>query len=103
MENIKQQLLDDTISRLKEKEAEIKKSDEEIELLAAKIKVEKLFFKLKDITEEVREDVKYSTEALEGMLMMERDKNNQLKREFEVLRLRKQIIRDKFEEEDFKY
>ncbi len=103
MENIKQHLLDGTVNELKEKDGEIKKSDEEIELLTAKIKVEKRFFELKDITDEIREDVKYSLEALEGMLMMEKDKNSQLKKEFEVLRIRKQVIRDKFEEGDFKY
>lgn len=101
MKNIKQQLLDDTINELKEKEIEIEKSDEEIRLLEARVKVEKIFFELKDITEEIREDVKYSLEALEGMLMMEKDKNSQLKRDFEVLKIRKQVISDKFEKEDF--
>lgn len=101
MENIKQQLLDEIINELKEKENEIKKSSEEIKLLEARIKVEKIFFELKDITEEIREDVKYSLEALEGMLILERNKNTQLKRDFEVLRIRKQVIRDKFEEGDF--
>lgn len=103
MENIKQQLLDCTVNELKEKEAEIKKSGEEIELLTAKIKVEKRFFGMKDISDEIREDVKYSLEALEGMLTMEKDRINQLKKDFEILRIRKKIIKDKFEEGDFKY
>jgi hypothetical protein len=102
MENIKQHLLGDTISEFKAKEAEIKKSDEEIKILEAKIKVEKRFFELKDITEEMREDVKYSLQALEGMAMMEKERNANLRKELEMLRVRKQVI-NKFEEEDFKY
>ena len=102
MENIKQHLLDDTTSEIKGKEADIKKSDEEIKILEAKIKVEKRFFELKDITEETREDVKYSLQALESMAMMEKERNAQLKKDFELVMARKQVI-NKFEEEDFKY
>ena len=57
MENLKQHLIDNTIKKFKEKEEEIEKSNKELELLDAKVKVEKRFFELKDIEEDMREDV----------------------------------------------
>jgi hypothetical protein len=102
MEDLKQQLLDDTIKVFKEKEEEIEKSNKELELLDARVKVEKRFFELKDITEEMKEDVKYSLQALESMVIMEKERNAELKKESELLKVRKQVI-NMFEKEDFRY
>ena len=102
MEDLKQQLLDDTIRGVKEKEEEIEKSNKEIEFLEARVKVEKRFFELKDIKEEMKEDVKYSLQALESMVMMEKERNSELRKESELLRVRKQVI-NMFESEDFRY
>ena len=55
---------------------------------------------MKDIPEELEEDVKYSIQALENMLAMEKNRNEGLKKELKMLQYRKQVI-NKFEEEDF--
>ena len=102
MEDLKQKLLDDTIKGFKEKEEEIEKSNKELELLDARVKVEKRFFELKDITEEMKEDVKYSLQALESMVIMEKERNAELRKESELLRVRKQVI-NMFENGDFRY
>ena len=57
---------------------------------------------MKDIEDGMKDDVKYSLQALEGMLIMEKDRNVQLRKDFDMLRARKQVI-NKFEEGDFKY
>ena len=102
MEDLKQQLIDNTIKEFKEKEEKIEKSNKELELLDAKVKVEKRFSELKDIKEDMREDVKYSLQALESMVMMEKERDTQLRKELEILRVRKQVI-NMFERGDFRY
>jgi hypothetical protein len=102
MEDLKQQLIDNTIKEFKEKEEKIEKSNKELELLDAKVKVEKRFSELKDIKEDMREDVKYSLQALESMVMMEKERDTQLRKELEILRVRNQVI-NMFESGDFGY
>lgn len=99
MESIKQRLINDTIKELAEREEEIKKSDEELGLLGARLKVENKFAEMRDIPPEITEDVKYSVQALENMIVMEENRNAELKRDFEILRYRKQVI-NKFEDEE---
>ncbi|MCX6719829.1 MAG: hypothetical protein NTV36_01865 [Candidatus Staskawiczbacteria bacterium] len=70
--------------------------------MEARVKVEKRFFELKDIKEGMREDVKYSLQALESMVMMEKERNFELRKESELLRARKQVI-NMFESGDFRY
>jgi len=97
MINLKQYLIEDTNKKIKEIEEEIKKSDEESALLEAKLKVENKMSNMKDIPEEIEEDVKYSAQALESMFFVEKNKNTELKKELELLRYRKQVI-NKFED-----
>ena len=99
MENLKQYLLEDTTREIKAKEEEVRKSDEELKVLESRIKVENKMSEMKDIPEEIAEDVKYSAEALESMLMMEKDRNVELKKDLKVLNYRKQAI-NKFEDEE---
>ena len=99
MENLKQYLIEDTNKKIKETEEEVRNSDEELKVLEAKLKVEEKFLEIKDIPEGIKEDIKYSVEAIKGMIQMEKDKNGELKKEFEILRYRKQVI-NKFEDEE---
>jgi len=97
MKNIKQHLIDEIKIRIEQTQKELEESDEEPKILEAKLKVENKFSKMTDLKEDLKEDVKYSVQALEGMLIMEKNKNAELKKEFEILRYRSQVIR-KFEE-----
>lgn len=96
MENLKQYLIEEIVNEIRSMEEEIKKSDEDISILEARIKVEKTMLNL-DLPEKISEDTKYSVEALEGMLMMEKNHNEELKKDFEAARYRKKAI-EKFEE-----
>jgi len=100
MENKKQYLIDETKKQIEEATKETKKSDIEIEVLEAKLKVENKMSGMEDIPEELKEDVRYSIQALENMLAMEKNRNEGLKKELKMLQYRKQVI-NKFEEEDF--
>ncbi len=101
MENIKQYLKDETREKIEKTEKEIEESNKELAILEAKLKVEKRLEKLKDgLDENLKEDVKYSVYALEDMLRMEKNRNEELKKDFQTLRVRKKVI-DNFEEEDF--
>ena len=100
MPNQKQYLIDETKKQIEEATKETKKSDIEIEVLEAKLKVENKMSGMEDIPEELKEDVRYSIQALENMLAMEKNRNEGLKKELKMLQYRKQVI-NKFEEEDF--
>src|SRR3989344_4924518 len=100
MPNQKQYLIDETKKQIEEATEEIKKSDIEIEVLGANLKVENKMSGMEDIPEELKEDVKYSIQALENMLAMEKNRNEELKKELKMLQYRKQVI-NKFEEGDF--
>jgi len=93
MTNLKQTLIDETKKRVEELEKEIEESGKEVELLEAKLKVESKMASMKDLPQEVAEDVKYSVQALESMLQMEKNRNTELQKEFEILRHRSQVIR----------
>ena len=99
MENKKQYLIEKTIKEIKQKEEEIKKSDEGLEILETELKVEKRFFEMEDINNEIKENIKYSVGALEDMIFMERSKNDELKKDLQISKMRKQII-DKFGEDE---
>lgn len=100
MGNIKQYLKDKISKNIEETEKQIEESNKELRILEAELKVEKKFSELEDIAEVIKDDVKYSVQAIESMLAMEQNKNEELKKELKILRTRKQVI-DKFEEEDF--
>ena len=97
MENLKQYLIEETDKEIKEKETEIKNSDEELKILEAKFKVEKKLSEMKDIYEETKEDIKYSVGAIKDMILMEKNRNAELRKELKILQARKQVI-NKFED-----
>ena len=99
MEMMKQHLIDETKRQIETVEKEIAESGREIKMLEAKLKVENKFSEMLDLKEDLEEDVKYSLIALRDMLMMEQNRNAELKKEIEILRYKGQVIR-KFEEEE---
>ncbi|SRR4030042_2471092 len=99
MENIKEYLKKEILEEIQKIQGDIKKSNEEIKIWEAKIKVEERLEDFKDLNEEMENDVKYGILALKDFLLMERNKIEELNKEFELLRRRKQVL-DKFEEQD---
>ena len=97
MANLKQRLIEETKNQIASKEREIKESDEELEMLEAKLKVENKFLEMKDIKEDLKEEVGYSIKGLENMLMLEKQRNAELKKDFEISKYRLMVI-DKFGE-----
>ncbi len=95
---MKQQLINEVKNQMAKVGEEIKVSDEELKMLVAKLKVEKKFYELEDLKEDLREDVKYSIIALENIAMMEENRNAELKKELEILKYRGQVIK-KFADE----
>jgi len=95
MTNMKQRLTDESKNEVAAEEREIKISDEELETLEAKIKVENKFLKMKDIKDDLKDQVEYSVQALEGMLMMEQQKNAELRQDLQISKYRLAVI-DKF-------
>jgi len=99
MENIKQYLKDEIRKEIEETEKEIEESNKELVILEAKIKVEEKMARLKDLKEELEDDVKYGVIALKEILLMEKNRNDELKKDFEIMRVRRKVI-DNFEKED---
>jgi len=99
MANLKQYLIEETNKEIEGKEAEIENSDKELKILEAKFKVEKKLSEIKDIPEEIKEDVKYSVGAIENMILMEKNRNAELRKELKMLQVRRQVI-NKFEDEE---
>ncbi|MBI4065794.1 hypothetical protein HY412_01190 [Candidatus Kaiserbacteria bacterium] len=96
MTNFKQHLIDETANEIVAKESEVQESDKELEVLNAKLKVENKAFYMKDISENLKEDFKYSVQALENMIAMEQNRNSELKKEMEMLKYRKAVIESQF-------
>jgi hypothetical protein len=103
MKNIKQQLIDKNQNIIEKKEQEIKESDEELEMLEAEMKVENRAFEMEDITEELKEYFKYSIQSLENIIGMEENKNSELKKDLEILKYRKAVIKSQFTENELDY
>ncbi len=99
MENLKQYLIEDVNKKIEEADEEIKESNEELEILESKLKVEEKFLSMKDIEKEIKEDVKYSVQAIGNMMVMEKNRNIKLKKDLKILQFRKKVI-DKFEDEE---
>ena len=96
MTNIKQHLIEETTNNITAKEREIQESDQELEILGAKLKVENKTLGMQDLKEHLKEDFKYSAQALEGMLAQEQHRNSELKKELEMLKYRKAVIESQF-------
>lgn len=100
MTNIKQHLIDEAVNEITVKEREIQESDKEIEILNAKLTVEKKAEGMKDIKEDLKEDFKYSIQALESMIVMEQNRNSELKKEMEMQKYRKAVIESQFSDNE---
>ncbi len=100
MANLKQRLVEDTKRAIAANREEVKQSDDELAILEARLKVEKRFYAMKDIDKGLKEDVKYSVQALEAMLAMERNRNAELKKDARILEYRSRVI-EKIDNDDF--
>lgn len=100
MINLKQHLIEETEDDISTKEQEIKESNEELAILNAKLKVEKKSVEMKDIEEDLKEDFTYSIQALENIIMMEENKNFELKKELNMLKYRKDVIKSQFSDSE---
>jgi len=100
MENIKQHLIEETTKEIAAKEREIQESDHELEILSAKIKVENKALGMQDLKEHLRENFKYSAQALESMLAQEQQRNAELKKDLEILKYRKAVVESQFSDNE---
>lgn len=100
MVNIKRHLVDGATSEIVAKEREIHESDHELEMLGAKLKVENKTLGMQDLKEHLKEDFKYSAQALEGMLAQEQQRNAELKKDLEMLRYRKAVAESQFSDHE---
>ena len=82
------------------KEREIQESDQELELLDAKLRVENKVLGMQNLKEHLREDFKYSAQALEGMLAQEQQRNSELKKDLEIQKYRKKVIDSQFSDNE---
>jgi len=96
MTNIKQHLIEQTTNEITAKEREIQASDRELEILNAKLKVENKTLVMQDLKEHLKEDFKYSAQALDSMLMQERQRNAELRKDLEMFKYRKAVIESQF-------
>lgn len=100
MKNIKQNLIEEIIGEISAKEREIQESDNEVEMLSAKLKVENKTLGMQDLKEHLKEDFKYSAQALEGMLAQEQQRNAELKKDLEMLQYRKAVVESQFSDNE---
>jgi hypothetical protein len=100
MTNIKQRLIEENTNEIMTKEREIQESNQEVAVLGAKLKVENKILGMQDIKEHLKEDFKYSTQALENMFAQEQQRNAELKKELEMLMYRKAVIDSQFSDDE---
>src|SRR3989338_1093005 len=103
MKNLKQHLIEGTTNEISAKEQEIQESDEELEILGARLKVENKTLNMKDLKDDFKEDFKYSAQALEGMVVQEQQRNSELKKELEMLTYRKAVIESQFSDNELNH
>lgn len=100
MNNIKQHLVEEIANEIAVKEREIQESDHELGILGVKLRVENKTLNMQDLKEHLKEDFKYSAQALEGMLAQEQQRNSELKKELEMLKYRKAVIESQFSDSE---
>lgn len=100
MKNIKQNLIEEITKEITAKEREIQESDHELAMLNAKVKVENKTLGMQDLKEHLKEDFKYSAQALEGMLTQEQQRNAELKKDLEMLKYRKDVVESQFSDNE---
>ncbi len=96
MKNTKQHLVEEIANEIVAKEREIMESDQELALLGAKLKVENKTLGMQDLKEHLKEDFKYSAQALEGMVTQEQQRNAEFKKDLEMLKYRKAVTESQF-------
>ena len=104
MKQMKQYLLEEIATEIGAKEREIAEADEELVILAARLKVENAALDMEDvIREHLEEDFRYSAQALESMIVMEQDRHSALTKDLHILRYRKAVIEKKFSDDELEY
>ncbi len=96
MIHTKQHLTVEVVRNLVANEQEIKASDEELQILNAKLKVEKKTRDMEDMPENLTHEFSYSIQALENMIVVEQNRNLELKTDQEVMQYRKKVIESQF-------
>lgn len=96
MQNLKQHLIDEIAGFIANKEREAKESDDELAVLNAKRKVEEKALTMDNLKEELREDFVCSVQVVENMIAMEESRNQELKKDLEMLKYRKAVIESQF-------
>lgn len=94
--NTKQKLSEEISREIENKEKELEESDKEIIDLKIRMKIDNKALEMKDMKEELREDFKYSVQALENILVMEENKNSESKQGLEILKYRKAVLESQF-------
>lgn len=100
MKNTKQNLIEETTNNITNKEQEIQESNHELEMLGAKLKVENKTLGMQDLKEHLKEDFKYSAQALESMVAQEQQRNAELKKDLEMLKYRKAVVESQFSDNE---
>ena len=100
MKNTRQHLVEEVTNEITVKEREIQESDHELKMLGAKLKIENKTLNMQDIKEHLKEDFKYSAQALEGMLAQEQQRNAELKKDLEMAKYRKAVIESQFSDNE---
>ena len=100
MTNIKQQLIEEDTNSITAKEREIHESEQELAILGARLKVENKTLSMQDLQEHLKEDFKYSAQALEDILAQEQQRNTELKKELEMLKYRNAVLKSQFSDND---
>jgi hypothetical protein len=100
MTNLKQHLVEEIAKEITAKEREIQESDQELVVLGAKLKVENKTLNMQDLKEHLKEDFKYSAQALEGMVTQEQQRNAELKKDLEMLKYRKAVTESQFSDNE---
>ena len=79
---------------------EIKKSDEEIETMEIDNKVDRKILEMLDVDAhldtESKENVKYTLEAAEGMLLQEKERNANFRKDLKILEYKLKVIESQF-------
>lgn len=85
MSDLKQKLKESVEGNLEREQKDLKESDDELKMLKANLAVEHKLAKAINLKEELKEELKYSIQALESMIVMEENRNNKTKINIEML------------------
>ena len=100
MENINQYLTEKVKKQIEDTKNEIKKSDEEIEIIEVDNRVDRKILEMLDVdahlNTESKENVKYTLEAAEGMLLQGKERNANLRKDLKILEYKLKVIESQF-------